>query len=121
MKYLMGKDAKLFNIIGIVHRVNLDKYRGEGTIHLIAKVNMMPNEESTEKILKVEIIHNDYAQTFEMPYKLPSWDVWINEYEPYIVIPLRNMKYNVGRYTFRISVDGELKNEESINAGHYGG
>jgi hypothetical protein len=121
IEYLLGRDSKLFNIVGIAHRINLDKYQGEGTLHIIAKINMMPHEESTEKKLKLEIIHNDKVQTFNVLYKLPSWDVWINEWEPYIAIPLRNMKYDEGRYTFRISVDGEFKNEEVLNVGHYGG
>lgn len=122
MKFMANKGDKLFNIIGIVHRVNMSKYKGIGTLELIAKVNMLPHEESMRKMLKLEIVHRDAIKTFEIPYTLPSWNIWINEYVPYISIPLRNMQFpESGEYTFRLIVDGELKNQESITAGYYGG
>jgi hypothetical protein len=121
IKYLAGADSELFNIIGIVHRINLDKYKGIGTIHLIAKIHMMPHEESTQKAIRLEITRNQAVQSFEIPYTLPSWKVWVEEFVPYVVIPIRNFHFEPGEYTFKMTVDGELKAEESIIAGYYGG
>ncbi len=108
------------NILGVFHRLNLSK-NDTYSFLLIAKVNVKPTEAFEKKRLIIYITRDDERIVgLEVLYTLPSLETWAN-FIPYISIPIRNMRFTSGEYKFRIIVDNEVKSQETIEAGYYGG
>jgi len=118
LKYI--EKEGFINILGVFHRLNLSK-NDTYSFLLIAKVNIRPAKAFEKKRLIVYITRNDERIVgLEVPYILPSLETWAN-YAPYISIPIRNMMFTSGEYKFRIIVDNEVKSQETIEVGYFGG
>ena len=82
---------------------------------------MQAQEAFEWKTLALSVKHGESEQKIaEALYKLPDFKVWAYK-TPYLYIHLDNLNFTTeGEYTFEISVDGQIKGEETIYAYHGG-
>lgn len=104
------------SIDGIFHHIDRSKLISIPSMLLIARIITNPTEVGECKIilLQFEYDKKGVLGTFPMQYQIHDMDTWANRVS-YIGIPLRKIKLPyMGRYTFKLFVDNEYKNEESI-------
>jgi hypothetical protein len=109
---------KMVDIKGIFHRYVV--YRGlndEIPLLLIYKANIAPSEanETREVSLKVKHEKNGGLITYQMLYHVPDLSTLVNGVT-YIAMKADGIGFEYpGIHTFEFWVDGEYKNEESID------
>ena len=100
-------------IDGIFHRIHSDVVPLASML-LIAKLNPSPSDIGQAKILDLTVYHNGNQIGWrQFRYKVHDEDMWESRY-PYATLPLRNVHLRQGKYTFRLSIENESTNEESI-------
>jgi len=113
--YRLNEDRTL-NIGRIVHRFTIYGENRTASIYLLAKVYFNPAEAGESKIITLQVNHDKIGklESFRMPYKVPNLITVVNRIT-YIAINLDKIEFqDAGTYTFTMLVDGEYKNEESI-------
>lgn len=87
------------------------------SIHIITKVHFNPNEAWENKKLTLQINHNKRGElhSYERQYQVPDFNTLLN-FTTYIVWEMSDIEFQYeGIHTFKILVDGEYKNDESID------
>ena len=102
-------------IDGIFHRIDLDKVVSKPSMMLIAKLNPSPTDIGKTKRLLLRVEHDgELVGGLTTQYRVHDEDTWGNRF-PYITMRLAKVGLPyLGKYTFKILVDGEFQNEESI-------
>ncbi|MDD5289198.1 MAG: hypothetical protein PHY28_08835 [Dehalococcoidales bacterium] len=85
-------------------------------IYLIMKANFSATETLSHKIITIKIKHDRLGElkSYDIKYKVPELNTLVNM-NTYLIYQLFLGFEYIGRYIFTVSVDGDYKNEESIN------
>jgi hypothetical protein len=91
----------------------------KASLFLITKVLFNPAETLENRVLTIKISHDKMGElySFENTYQIPNLSTLVNMIT-YLVYPLSLEFPDTGKYTFAIFIDGEYKNEESIDVIH---
>jgi hypothetical protein len=114
-EYIENKDTTI-DINGIFSHLTIGSLVKEAPMLLIAKVKPDISEVGQIKdvIVFVEHIKKGRTQFFRTEYKVHDLATWAN-FTPYMLLKLKDVKLeHQGEYTFRIFIDKQYKNEESI-------
>lgn len=108
--------TKNISIIEVIDQFTVNEIN-QPSFDVIAKVNYSLTEASESKRITLEISHdkNGELRTIEEIYQVPDLDTLVNR-TTFRVYRLIDIEFPyTGKYTFTIYIDGEYKNEESID------
>lgn len=102
-------------IDGIFHRINVGKMTDRPSMMLIAKLNPDPIDVGKVKRLLLRIeCDGDFVGGLFAQYKVHDEDIWGSRL-PYIMLKIESLSLErLGKYTFRLFVENESQNDESI-------